>query len=536
MIREIKILDSGIDRYIIDPKTINLGRMYDNEADTISIIRPDAEKNSICTMIITDMDGKVIDHIIMKDNTYKITNAISLNSLVQIGFSFSKADGYIKGSEIILGKFLPAPKPDGFIPPEPEQKKNIDYLIENAITKFTNELVNYYLKSETYSQKEIDDLIKKEIAQITATQIRNKAPNLVINATTETLQAVATQYIVDNYSRQPQEFDGLYLTMTDHDNQVVEYAYHNEAWVNVGFDKVDLSNYMDLLTEQRVGGRKIFEDETSFENEANFENGLTVDDSVITATDTSKDMVIKYSADEIVRETGSGENAKTYNYKFPDTSGTFVTESEIAYLEYPSYIEITPSSATNGTFAEDDFNALNEHIDIKIKLNGEYYERQDEDNIKGLVSYIHKGWNGKTDQTKSINITTSTRAWTLVVGQVDKTPTKDSANMVESGGVFTAIDTITPTYQKTDNGVTVISIGNYLKMSKTFTITGNTEQVWNFPLQFDSEPLCWCNSEADGQSSNNSAAVTQHNTLTMTVRVCGANSTVTMFAEGIKNK
>lgn len=386
MIREIKILDSGIDRYIIDPKTINLGRMYDNEADTISIIRPDAEKNSICTMIITDMNGKVIDHVIMKDNTYKITNAISLNSLVQIGFSFSKADGYIKGSEIILGKFLPAPKPDGFIPTEPEQKKNIDYLISYGftnsrlngnsleffnmnddkvvsfdlspftqaqsdldekdeiaetfvkgkktsnlindsgfITKSVNDLENYYNKENTYSKEQVVEQVKTEVAKVNATQIRNKAPNLVIEVTSDNVQTLATQYIVDNYGRQPQEFDGLYLTFTDHENQVVEYAFHNNAWVSAGFDKVDLSTYVDLITEQRIGGRKVFEDETTFNKQVEFNDNALLNDSKIITTDTTMDSVAKYGANSIEIERNNGSK-KILN--IPNKDGTLAIEED----------------------------------------------------------------------------------------------------------------------------------------------------------------------------------------------------------------
>lgn len=139
MEKEIRIVDSGADRYSLEPKELCLGRMYDNKSETISIIRPVAERDSICTMIITDINGKVIDHITMDSDAYIITSAISPYNLVKIGFSFSRADGYIKGSEIILGKFLQAPKPDGFIPVEPEQKKNIDYLTSYG---FTNSRLN----------------------------------------------------------------------------------------------------------------------------------------------------------------------------------------------------------------------------------------------------------------------------------------------------------------------------------------------------------------------------------------------------------
>lgn len=130
----IKITDSGIDYYTIEPKKVILGRMYDNDADTIKIERPINELNSVCTMIITKPDGKVVDHIIMENDTYNIENVVSQHRLVKIGFSFSRQDGYVKNSEIILGEFLLAQKPDDYVPVEPKQKKNIDYLIQFGFT------------------------------------------------------------------------------------------------------------------------------------------------------------------------------------------------------------------------------------------------------------------------------------------------------------------------------------------------------------------------------------------------------------------
>lgn len=49
MDKEIRIIDSDCNRYSVEPKQIILGRTFDNESETISIIRPDTEKNSICT-------------------------------------------------------------------------------------------------------------------------------------------------------------------------------------------------------------------------------------------------------------------------------------------------------------------------------------------------------------------------------------------------------------------------------------------------------------------------------------------------------
>lgn len=130
----VKILDTGLEYYSIEPTKVILGRQYDNEADRIRISIPEQERNSLCTMIITNQLGQVIDHIPMENNEYLITSAISQNKIVKIGFSFSRKDGYVKNSAIIIGQFLEAQKPDDFVPVQPEQKKSIDYLIKYGFT------------------------------------------------------------------------------------------------------------------------------------------------------------------------------------------------------------------------------------------------------------------------------------------------------------------------------------------------------------------------------------------------------------------
>lgn len=416
---KIQIVDSGKNKYLIRQQPFVLGRQYENNATEIQIERPENEKNSTCFLVATNQYGEVLDHIDMTSDKCLITSNLSKHKRIYIGFYFSGENDYLKGSEIVTCDFLPSPKPDGFIPVEPEQKQYLDYLIKNAITKTVDDLVYYYKKTETYTQKEIENLVNKKIAQINATQVRNKEPNLVIEVTSENVQEIATKYIVDNYGRQPQEYDGLYLTFTDHENQVVEYAFHNNAWVSAGFDKVDLSNYVDLITEQRIGGRKVFTGEVAHENHTDFYSGLTANDSAVSVTNTEKDMVTKYLADKISCETGTGEDAQIFYYKFPNKSGTFVTDEQIAYLEYAPVVELSPSTATNGILNEDDYNNLIEHDDIRIKLNNEYYDLMNDESTPGIRSYVHKGWNGTSNQDKSINITLSTKSWTLKVGGTD---------------------------------------------------------------------------------------------------------------------
>ena len=144
--KTIEIIDSGQDKYTLKCDTNILGRRYDNIAETLTIVKPAAEVDSACILVAT-YGGNVVDHIAVQGDTIDITSNLSQYESVNIGFSFSRPDGYVKGSEIKQFKFLPAPKPDGFVPVPSEQKATIDYLaqygfvdavLDNNILKFKN--------------------------------------------------------------------------------------------------------------------------------------------------------------------------------------------------------------------------------------------------------------------------------------------------------------------------------------------------------------------------------------------------------------
>ena len=162
---KIKIIDSALDYYPLEPKELILGRQYDNESDIIEIERPKEEKDSICTMIITDQNGTLIDHIIIENNTYRIKNNVSENKIVKVGFSFARQDGYVKNSAILIGRFLEAQKPDGFVPMQPEQQINIDYLISYGFTdsKYENGEIQFFnMKGNKVVSINIGKLIQEQ--------------------------------------------------------------------------------------------------------------------------------------------------------------------------------------------------------------------------------------------------------------------------------------------------------------------------------------------------------------------------------------
>lgn len=76
-----------------------------------------------------------------------------------------------------------------------------------------------------------------------------------------------------------------------------------------------------------------------------------------------------------------------------------------------------PAAATQGTLTEEQLSTLQASDNNYIVFNNEIYRLADKQHTAGILSYTHTGWNGTAMLDKSINITVSTRAWTLVVGQ-----------------------------------------------------------------------------------------------------------------------
>lgn len=102
-------------------------------------------------------------------------------------------------------------------------------------------------------------------------------------------------------------------------------------------------------------------------------------------------------------------------------------DSTTAYVRY-AYIPIgglpvTPSkataSATSGTFTDSEWSKLQANDNNYILFNNEIYRLADKahSGTTGIWSYTHTGWDGTNVMDKSINVTVSTGAWTLVVGQ-----------------------------------------------------------------------------------------------------------------------
>lgn len=110
----------------------------------------------------------------------------------------------------------------------------------------------------------------------------------------------------------------------------------------------------------------------------------------------------------------SGNTISFESIKVNLTTGVY--EYYNSYINKQYILTITPDSATKGNLTEEQFNNLQRYkYDSIIVLNKEIYRLADNQNVTGLITYVHTGWDGTARKDKSISITVSTKAWTLVV-------------------------------------------------------------------------------------------------------------------------
>lgn len=99
-------------------------------------------------------------------------------------------------------------------------KEEVNALIADFITNTVDDLTNYYLKSETYTQTEVNNLV----GQITAFEVVATLP--VSDIKTNVI------YLLGPTGSGADKYD--------------EYIYSNNTWVKIGETSVDLSNYVTV--------------------------------------------------------------------------------------------------------------------------------------------------------------------------------------------------------------------------------------------------------------------------------------------------
>lgn len=137
----------------------------------------------------------------------------------------------------------------------------LENLVANEITSNVIKITGVIPEAGSESYAVNKYYVDTAIANITAIIIRNKGeieatfaedPPDTPDKDKRYVQDVASRYIITNYNRNPKNFDGLILTITDAPtpNDRILYVYIEQPdettpgiWINAGINSVDLSNY-----------------------------------------------------------------------------------------------------------------------------------------------------------------------------------------------------------------------------------------------------------------------------------------------------
>lgn len=190
-------------------------------------------------------------------------------------------------------------------------------------------------------------------------------------------------------------------------------------------------------------------------------------DTVYATNSSSQLTNVLYSKDALINSIAQ----RTANGRLKAADG--VADDDLATVKQLNAVSggeaVTPSTATStatsGTFTSAEWAKLQANDNNYILFNNEIYRLADKahSGTTGIWSYIHTGWDGTAIMDKSINVTVSTGAWTLVVGQ-------------ESGGGKLYLHTVT--VMKTVNDVPCYIT---LKGYSTSNAEVNTwEKLWSF--------------------------------------------------------
>ena len=188
---------------------------------------------------------------------------------------------------------------------------------EDFVNNTVNNLTNYYLKTETYTQTEVNDLI----SQLTSlsVEIVETLPTEAISTTT------------------------IYLVNVSGTNNYNQWMYINSAWANLGVTSVDLSNYYtkgqaDTLLDSKVD--KVLG------------KGLSTNDF----SNAYKDMLDNYTVDSVLN---SASTNPIQNGTVTDALYTKQPKTLIA----PIVVGGVPSATVEGALGN-----LNALVDTKLSM------------------------------------------------------------------------------------------------------------------------------------------------------------------------
>ena len=334
-------------------------------------------------------------------------------------------------------------------------KAEVDALIANFITASVNNLVNYYLKSETYTKAEVQQLIDA------VKQFTYQSVSTLPTASADTMNKI---YLVPSTNPETRNVKDEFITIAVTDQGTTTYS-----WEQIGSTTIDLSGYYtSLQTDAAIANALAAYSTTEQMNTAittaintalaDYSTTSQITAAIATAI---ANYYTKAEVDALIANfiTASVNNLVNYYLKSETFTKTEVN-TLIAAIQQFQYVSVT----TLPTASADTMNKIylvpstnpgtqnvkDEYITIAVTDQGtttyswevigstdidlaNYYTKQQTD---GAITHAIN--TALADYTTTANLTT------LLQGKqdtltFDDAPTENSNNPVKSGGIYSAL-------------------------------------------------------------------------------------------------
>ena len=400
-------------------------------------------------------------------------------------------------------------------------KSEVDALIANFITASVNNLVNYYLKSETFTKAEVNQLI----AAVKQFQYQS-----VAELPTASAQTMNIIYLVPGLSPTTQNVKDEYITIAT-TNEMQETVY---SWEKIGTTEIDLSNYYTKAqTDAAITAALASYSTTEQMNTAiataiaNYYTKSQVDALIANFITASTQNLVyyylkseTYSASEVDQLLAA---IKQFTYEavavLPEASAQTVGKIFLVPNADPQqgnvkdeYITLTTTEESTTTYSWECIGSTT------IDLSNYYTKTQTDAAITAaLANYLTSS---QTSTLVSTAITTALASYynkTEIDAQMaqkqavltfDNEPTENSNNPVKSGGVYAAnqslYNTLHGEVQTVNARIDTLFNADYVGFSvrlsdttKVMNMIGTAEQLAAFDAWVDNSPKP-CEVKKDG--------------------------------------
>ena len=399
-------------------------------------------------------------------------------------------------------------------------KTEVDALIANFITASVNNLVNYYLKSETYTRAEVQQLIDA-VKQFTYVSVAE-----LPTASADTMNKI---YLVPSTNPATRNVKDEFITISVTDQGTTTYS-----WEQIGSTAIDLSGYYtSAQTDAAINTALASYSTTTQMNAAiaaaiaSYYTKTEVDALIANFITASVNNLVNYY---LKSETYTKAEVQTLIDAIKQFTYEVVQTLPTASASTVGKIYLVPNSDPQAQNVKDEYITLTtteeqtttyswEKIgSTSIDLSNYYTKTQTDAAITAAINTALASYSTtvQTSTLISTAITTALASYynktemdTALAGKqatltFDNVPTANSDNPVKSGGVKTAIDTVTAEVASLHDRIDALFNTEYVGFSvrlndtaKVMNIIGTAEQLAAFDEWVDESPRP-CEVKKDG--------------------------------------